>query len=84
MHSIWTGVRFCRLVKSEATMLEFSLSSYFVDYKSEADVKDRVLIHLRRRYLLTFDPHTQRFNIQGILRECVHTYFALSNVAGKS
>ncbi|XP_052252183.1 uncharacterized protein LOC127858895 isoform X1 [Dreissena polymorpha] len=51
-----------------------------LDYSTVALVKDQVLVPKLRRHFITYDPSNRRFNIQGILRECLKTYFALRHI----
>ncbi|KAH3739803.1 uncharacterized protein LOC127850178 isoform X2 [Dreissena polymorpha] len=51
-----------------------------LDFPTEAVVKDQVLVPKLRRHFLSYDPASRRFNIQGILRECLKTYFALRHI----
>ncbi|XP_052238968.1 uncharacterized protein LOC127850181 [Dreissena polymorpha] len=51
-----------------------------LDYPTEAVVKDQVLVPKLRRHFITYDPANRRFNIQGILRESLKTFFALRHI----
>ncbi|KAH3708996.1 hypothetical protein DPMN_068456 [Dreissena polymorpha] len=59
-------------------------STSTADYPTKAVVKDQVLVHELRRHFLTYDPANRRFNIQGILRECLKTFFALRHIPGNT
>ncbi|KAL4232472.1 hypothetical protein ACF0H5_007164 [Mactra antiquata] len=48
--------------------------------ESTALVKHRVLVPNRRRHMLEYDPVQKRFNIQGILRECIQLYYTVDNL----
>ena len=48
-----------------------------------SSVKDEALIPIRRRNIITNDPQTGRFNIHGILRDCMEMSLKQSNDLGK-
>ncbi|XP_053396220.1 uncharacterized protein LOC123550883 [Mercenaria mercenaria] len=73
--------------KRRLTVLEYIPGSFnaeqakeLLDSKSVATVKDQTLIPIRRRHVLNYDPKTRRFSIQGIIRECVKTYYTIKNI----
>jgi hypothetical protein len=42
-----------------------------------------ILLPARRRQILHYDLHTKRFGIQGILRECIKSFYIIKNLPGK-
>ncbi|XP_052239324.1 uncharacterized protein LOC127850378 isoform X3 [Dreissena polymorpha] len=51
-----------------------------VDAPTQATVKHQVLVPKINRHFLNYDPAQQRFNIQGILRECLTTFYVIRNL----
>lgn len=49
-------------------------------HQTEAVAKLETLIPIRRRHMLKFDSCTGRFDIQGVLRECLKLYFKIRNL----
>jgi hypothetical protein len=43
---------------------------------------EETLLPARRRYILHYDLHTKRFGIQGILRECIKSFYIIKNLPG--
>ena len=51
-------------------------------HETVAVAKAESLIYYRGRSMITHDPTTSRFNIQGILRECLDVYFTIKDLPG--
>lgn len=59
------------------------LKTHLSDTGTEAHTKVQVLRPIRIRSMLTYEKDTERFNIQGILREVIKTEFVIRNMPGK-
>ncbi|KAK3580416.1 hypothetical protein CHS0354_012439 [Potamilus streckersoni] len=49
-------------------------------HKSVALAKDLVLIPMKRRSFISYDAKTERFDIHGILRDCLSVYVCIKNI----
>ncbi|XP_046551296.1 kinesin light chain 4-like [Haliotis rubra] len=51
-----------------------------LDETSLQSVKDRTLSPLMRRHMVQFDAPQRRYNIHGILKDCLEVYFSIENL----
>ncbi|XP_053396224.1 uncharacterized protein LOC123550887 isoform X2 [Mercenaria mercenaria] len=51
-----------------------------LDFNTDESVKEQTLVPIRRRHVLNYDHTTGRFSIQGILRECLSTFYIIENI----
>ncbi|XP_060594575.1 uncharacterized protein LOC132748922 [Ruditapes philippinarum] len=73
--------------KRRLTIFEYIPGSFnaeqakgILNSQSIATVKDQTLIPIRRRHILNYDSNTRMFNIQGILRESIKTFYTIKNI----
>jgi predicted PP-loop superfamily ATPase len=60
----------------------FLYLSLITDVETEAMVKFKTIKPLLERHVLDRDSATRRFNIQGILRECLKSYYTVKDLPG--
>ncbi|XP_053396230.1 uncharacterized protein LOC123550891 isoform X1 [Mercenaria mercenaria] len=79
--------RLAEVYREKLTVLEYIPGTFNVDQvkqlldaETEAIVKHDTLKPILGRHFLNYDPKTQRFNIQGILRECLQSYYTIKNL----
>ncbi|XP_053396226.1 nephrocystin-3-like isoform X2 [Mercenaria mercenaria] len=79
--------RLASVYREKLTILEYIPGTFNVDQVSqlldaetEAIVKYDTLKPILGRHFLSYDPTTRRFNIQGILRECLQSYYTIKNL----
>ncbi|KAH3739796.1 hypothetical protein DPMN_046486 [Dreissena polymorpha] len=79
--------RLSPVLKDRYTILNFIPGSFnteeaqsMLDFQTQATVKSQVLVPQLSRHFLNYDLAKRRFNIQGILRECLNTFYAIQNL----
>ncbi|XP_053396229.1 nephrocystin-3-like isoform X2 [Mercenaria mercenaria] len=79
--------RLAERYRENLTILEYIPGAFNVDQvkqlldaETEAIVKHDTLKPILGRHFLSYDPTTRRFNIQGILRECLQSYYTIKNL----
>lgn len=73
--------------KNHLIVLEYIPGSFsaeqaqqILDLNTEEMVLGEILLPARRRQILHYDLHTKRFGIQGIIRECIKSFYIIKNL----
>ncbi|XP_041354151.1 uncharacterized protein LOC121371984 [Gigantopelta aegis] len=55
-------------------------ASQLLAHPTTSDTRQQTLRPLLRRYMIEFQPKTRRYNIHGILQDCLEVYFNIENL----
>ena len=55
----------------------------FAAHPTTSEMRQQSLNPLLRRYMVEYEPKSRRYNIHGILQDCLEVYFNIENLPGR-